>query len=269
MSSDEEIIQREDKLRAWFTKDIPEDDPTYQIESFDIGWGGTARWATSRIAEWIDPQQKVSVLDVACGYGTFLVELGWRFPQAELFGLNLDFNPPHNLITPLLSQGQVAARLITADALQLPLKSTLFDCVSCFLGLQDIAITRGTESLGTVVSELIQVASPKKFILLVDNLSPAIFQNMLSQQKLKCELLLEESFIAECRWSRDVGLQAVEMYAKGYLQQQLDSDNPPNNTYKALENIRNEMIEEYEHQLRTQGYYNPWGIMRLFLLQRT
>lgn len=269
MSSDKEIIQREDELRTWFTKDIPKDDPIYHIDSFDIGWGGTARYATSRLAEWLDPQQKVLILDVACGYGTFLVELGWRFPLAQLFGLNLDFDPPHNLIIPLLSQGQVTAQLLSADALQLPLKSGNFDCISCFLGLQDIAITRGTESLGTVVSELFQAVSPEKFLLLVDNLPSKIFQKILFQQDLKYELLLEESFDPECRWSREVGLQAVNMYAQGYLQQQLRSDNPPKDLKRALEIIRKEMKGELEHQLETQGYYNPWGIMKLFILQRT
>ena len=71
-----------------------------------------------------------------------------------------------------------------------------------------------------------------------------------------------------CQWSRKVGLRAVEMYAQGYLQQQLDSSNPPDDKDKALAMIRKKLLKELENQLALQNYYNPWGIFQLFLLQR-
>ncbi|UCG90609.1 MAG: methyltransferase domain-containing protein [Candidatus Heimdallarchaeota archaeon] len=266
-SSDEEIIiHKENKLRAWFTQGLSEKDRI--IDGFDIGWGGTARWATSLLAEHLVPHKNLAILDVACGYGTFLVELGWRFPLAELIGLNLDFDPPHNNIVSLLSQGEVKAHLISADALQLPLISEKFDCVSCFLGLQDIIITRGKESLVDVVSELLRTVSHQGFLTLLDNFSKQSFENILSQQSLEYDLVFHDSFKPNCQWSREVGLKAVEMYAQGYLQQQLDSNNPPDDNHKALTEIRKKMLSELENQLETQGYYNPWGIMRLVLLQR-
>ncbi len=266
MSSDEEVIHREAKLRDWFTQGLPENDRI--IDGFDIGWGGTASWATSLLAEYLDPQESITILDVACGYGTFLVELGWRFPYAQLVGLNLDFEPPHNLIISLLSQGNVKAHLISADALQLPLISAKFDCVSCFLGLQDIAITRGKDSLVKVVSELLQAVSLQKYLILLDNFSKESFENILSKQNFEYDLIFHGSFEPNCQWSREVGIRAVEMYAQGYLQQQLDSNNPPNDSHKALVKIRKKMLKELENQLTNKGYYNPWGVMRLVLLRR-
>ncbi|MFX1517691.1 MAG: class I SAM-dependent methyltransferase [Promethearchaeota archaeon] len=264
-SEEDFIIQKEDEVRDWFTQGLPRIEKI--IDGFDIGWGGTARWTTSNLARYINPNKNISILDIACGYGTFLVELGWRFPQAHLIGLNLDFNPPHNLVFSLLSQSNVKAQLISADALYVPFLEK-FDCVTCFLGLQDIIITRGQNRLGEVVSELLRLVSPQGFLLLLDNFSPDIFNNTLTQQKLNYDLVLHKSFKPECKWSREVGLRAIEMYAQGYLQQELDSEYPPEDSNRALSRIRTKMLEEFEIQLENQGYYNPWGTMQLFLLQR-
>ncbi|MFX0123484.1 MAG: class I SAM-dependent methyltransferase [Candidatus Hodarchaeota archaeon] len=266
-SSDEEtIIEKENKLRAWFTHGLPEKDRI--IDGFDIGWGGTSRWGTSLLTRYLDPQDNITILDVACGYGTFLVELGWRFPQAKLIGLNLDFDPPHSLIISLLSQSNVKAHLISADALHIPFLLAKFDCVTCFLGLQDIAITRGEKNLPKVVSELLQKVAPKGFLALLDNFPHESFENILAQQRQKFDLVLHKSFKPDCKWSREIGLRAVEMYAQGYLQQELDSENPPEDSTIALTKIREKMLEELENQLEIQGYYNPWGTIHLFLLQR-
>jgi len=265
-SSEEEIIiYKENKLRDWFTQGLPKTEQI--IDGFDIGWGGTARWTTLNLARHIDPKTSISILDIACGYGTFLVELGWRFPQAHLFGLNLDFDPPHNLIFSLLSQSHVKAHLVSADALYVPFSGE-FDCVTCFLGLQDIVITRGQNILGKVVSELLRIVTPQGFLVLLDNFPLDIFEDTLAQQEQKYDLVLHKSIKPDCKWSREVGLKAVEMYAHGYLQQELDSEHPPEDKDMALTRIRTKMLKEFEVQLEQQGYYNPWGTMQLFMLQR-
>ena len=264
-SSEDEIIKKENKLRHWFTQGLPKIDQI--IDGFDIGWGGTARWTTSNLARYIDLKTNISILDIACGYGTFLVELGWRFPRAHLTGLNLDFDPPHNLIFSLLAQSQVKAHLISADALYVPFLGK-FDCITCFLGLQDIIITRGQKNLGKVVSELLHVVTPQGFLVLLDNFALEIFEDTLTKQRQRYDLVLHKSFKPDCKWSREVGLKAVEMYARGYLQQELDSEHPPEDHNKALTRIRTKMLKELEIQLEQQGYYNPWGTMQLFLLQR-
>jgi hypothetical protein len=51
-----------------------------QIDGLDIGWGGVQRWATAHIPKPTEGPH----LDFACGYGTFLAQLGWRFPDVYL-----------------------------------------------------------------------------------------------------------------------------------------------------------------------------------------
>jgi hypothetical protein len=105
-------------------------------------------------------------------------------------------------------------------------------------------------------------------LALLDNFPLDTFEHILSQQKISCDLILHKPFTPNCKWSREVGRRAVEMYAQGYLQQELDCDHPPKDREKALTRIRTEMLKEFEMQLEIQGYYNPWGTMQLFLLQR-
>ena len=107
------IVKREDQLRAWFTQEC---DPVQKVvDGLDIGWGGVQRWATARM-----PPPKGLHLDFACGYATFLAQLGWRFPRARLVGLNIDFAGPHALARPLLTEAGVTAALVQADARQMP-----------------------------------------------------------------------------------------------------------------------------------------------------
>ena len=143
--SDKKIREKENKLRKWFVRGLNETRAV--IDGFDIGWGGTAIWSTNKISNYVDKDISLNILDVACGYGTFLVELGWRFPNANLYGLNLDFDPPHEVIFSLLDNGNVSAHLIVSDALVPPFQEESFDIITCFLGLQDIEITRGINKL--------------------------------------------------------------------------------------------------------------------------
>ena len=87
---DRSILGREETLRSWLVKGR---DPIIQeIDGLDIGWGGVQRWATARMADVGDGLH----LDFACGVGSFLAQLGWRFPQTNLVGLNIDFSGPTN-----------------------------------------------------------------------------------------------------------------------------------------------------------------------------
>jgi SAM-dependent methyltransferase len=76
-------------------------------------------WAW-RATERVSPPTAGLHLDVACGYATFMTQLGWRFPTARLVGLNIDFDGPHALAQPLLAEAGVRAALVQADARRLP-----------------------------------------------------------------------------------------------------------------------------------------------------
>ncbi len=137
----------EHRLRTWFTRDA---DPVLrQIDALDIGWGGVQRWTTA----WMPAPDGGPHLDVACGYATFLAQLGWRFPAARLAGLNIDFEGPHALARPLLARAGVQAALVRADAQQMPFGDGSFASVSCFLGLQDIQIGFGEPGVQRMVAE--------------------------------------------------------------------------------------------------------------------
>ena len=93
-----EILSREQALRAWFTRDA--DTVLREIDGLDIGWGGVQCWATARMPSLSGGYH----LDLACGYGTYLAQLGWRYPGARLVGLNIDFQGPHALARPWKNQ---------------------------------------------------------------------------------------------------------------------------------------------------------------------
>jgi len=90
---------------------------------------------------------------------------------------------------------------------------------------------------------------------------------IIEKQKFDIEVIIKASFTPMCRWNIEVGYQAVEMYAKGFLQQHIDSTNPPDNHKSLLDKIQKKMLKDLEHQIDRQGYYNPWGTMQLFLIQ--
>jgi SAM-dependent methyltransferase len=144
-SPDAAVIEPEEWLREWFTQEC---DPVRKIaDGLDIGWGGVQRWATGQISLPAEGPH----LDVACGYATFLAQLGWRFPGARLVGLNIDFDGVHALAQPLLARAGVRAVLVQADAWRTPFAGGTPASVSCFLGLQDIKIGSGERGVQDTV----------------------------------------------------------------------------------------------------------------------
>lgn len=137
--TEQDLIKKEETLRDWFTRSTV--GPRNVVDGLDIGWGGVQRWATANMPDVKSGEH----LDFACGYATFLAELGWRFPDTKLVGLNIDFEGPHALASPLLDQAGVQADLVCGDARDLPFQNSTFDSVSCFLGLQDIELAFGEE----------------------------------------------------------------------------------------------------------------------------
>ena len=153
------IIRLERELRDWFTQG--KDKIMMEIDGLDIGWGGSQRCVTAAMPDIASGEH----LDFACGYGTFLAQVGWRFQRARLFGLNIDYAGPHACITRLLRQAGVRASLVQADACKMPFKDQCFGSVSCFLGLQDIKIGFGDRGLEESISEAVRVLRPGGYLL--------------------------------------------------------------------------------------------------------
>jgi SAM-dependent methyltransferase len=251
------ILDREKRLRAWFTQD---NDPLQKVvDGLDIGWGGVQRWATARM-----PAVEGLHLDIACGYATFLAQLGWRFPAARLVGLNIDFEGPHALARPLLAEAGVTAMLVQADARCLPFASGSFDSVSCFLGLQDIEIGFGQEGVQGAVAETGRVLRAGGALVLLDEFPFERFDLLLDRLPLAVTDCAERAL--DVRWDREVAERAVALYAEGWVAQaRLDDDAA---WAQAHCEAQSQMAADMEHQLAERGTYVPFGPVRMVVARK-
>jgi ubiquinone/menaquinone biosynthesis C-methylase UbiE len=253
------IVERENALRDWFTRDCP---PIQKvIDGLDIGWGGIERWATARIPLLESGRH----LDFACGYATFLAELGWRFPSLNLVGLNIDYEGPHALAPELLRQAGVYDRclLVRADARDVPFPDACFDSVSCFLGLQDIEIGFGEEGVRTALTEAVRVLHSEGTLTLIDEFPFDRFERLLDG--IPVEIKDKEERALDVRWERGVAERAIELYAEGWVaQERLEGEAAKEKAYREA---HARMKAKMEKQLAERGYYVPFGPMQMVIVR--
>jgi ubiquinone/menaquinone biosynthesis C-methylase UbiE len=257
-STDSVIMEKEARLRAWFTRNC---DPVLKIvDGLDIGWGGVQRWVTARMPVPKDGPH----LDFACGYGTFLAQLGWRFPSAPLIGLNIDYQGPHAQIRQLLAEAGVKAELVQADARRMAFGDGVFASVSCFMGLQDIKIGFGEDGERTSLSEATRVVRSEGTMILVDEYSFHEFDSLVRDLPL---LVVDQG---EChldtRWDRRVAERAIALYAEGWVTQARAAD--PQKRKRTYDEEHSRMHAEMEGQLQERGCYVPFGPMRMVVFRK-
>jgi len=257
--AESQILAREGMLRAWFIRDAG---PVMaEIDGLDIGWGGVQRWATT----WMPPPTEGRHLDVACGYATFLAQLGWRFPAARLVGLNIDFDRPHGLARPLLAEAGVTAALVQADARRMPFAADSFGSVSCFLGLQDIAIGFGEEGVRETVAEAVRVLRPGSVLALLDEFPFQRFDALLDG--LPVTVIDRGERELDVRWDRHVAERAIALYAEGWVAQARVSDRAAQE--QICSEVRRRLAAEMDRQLDSRGYYVPSGPVRMVVARKT
>ncbi len=255
---DATIREKEKRLRAWFTRDA---DPILQvIDGLDIGWGGVQRWATARMPAPAGPH-----LDFACGYGTFLAQLGWRFPGARLVGLNIDYAGAHAAIHLLLQQAGVEAALVQADARRMPFADRAFASASCFLGLQDIEIGFGEAGARETLGEAARILRAGGALTLLDEFPFDRFEALL--QGLPLEVIDRAERPPEVRWTRPVAERAVVLYAEGWVAQARPGSEQER--AQVYERTYQRLSKEMETQLRSQGHYVPFGPLHMVVAQKT
>lgn len=255
-----DILSRERALRAWFTRDA--DAVLRQIDGLDIGWGGVQRWATARMPSISGGLH----LDFACGYGTFLAQLGWRYPGVRLVGLNIDFCGPHALARPLLTEAGVMAALVQADARQMPFQDDAFDLVSCFLGLQDIEIGFGEKGIRETLAEAVRVLRTGRMLVLLDEFPLQRFEALLNGLPVAWIDRVEREL--DVRWNREVAMRAVGLYAEGWVAQVRLPAGDRAAHEVAYRNALDRMQSEVEAQMTRQGYYVPFGPVRMVIVQK-
>ena len=247
----------ERRLRTWYTKD---DDPILRdVNELDLGWGGVQRWATTVIPPIGSPH-----LDFACGYGTFLAQLGWRYKDARLVGLNMDFEGPHATIHGLLKEAGVEALLVRGDARKMPFEDGTFPSVSCFLGLQDIEIGFGEAGVRAALAEATRVLRPGRALTLMDEFPLDRFEKLLGGLPLSIMLRAERSL--DVHWPREVATRAIEAFADGWVVQTRATD--PEEQEKTRAEVRAKMTADMERQLKATGHYVPFGPVRMVVARR-
>jgi SAM-dependent methyltransferase len=248
------IVKKEKRLRDWFTRGK---DPIIKlIDGLDIGWGGVQRWATGQI-----PLLEGLHLDIACGYATFLAQLGWRFPKADLVGLNIDFVGPHRLARPLLAKAGVKAILVQADARRIPFADAHFPSISCFLGLQDIEIGFGEEGVKDTLADAVRVLQVGGVLILLDEFPFSRFVDLLNG--LPIEIFHHSEKSLDVNWATEVAERAIECYACGWVAQA----RPDRETEreKIYQKARDHYREDLEKQLDEKGHYVPFGPVHMIL----
>jgi len=258
MDKEYDIITRENQLREWFTRDC---DPVRKvIDGLDIGWGGAQRKATREMI-----MQPGSIhLDVACGYGTFLVQLGWRFPEARIVGLNIDYQGVHASIHDLLAEAGMQVPLIQADARNMPFRVGVFSSASCFLGLQDIKIGSGTKGVKQAISETMRIVQQYGYVTLIDDFPADEFHDYLIG--VKHDVIKEQPLDIDVRWKPHIASEAIKLYAKGWVAQtELTCEE---DRQRAYDNIFGGMKKNMEQQIRSRGYFVPFDSLRMIIIQR-
>lgn len=259
MITDAIIIKKEIELRDWFTRDC--DETMKVIDGLDVGWGGTQRWATANMPVSLAAPH----LDFCCGYGTFLAHLGWRFPDAQLIGLNIDYEGPHALINSLLGEAGIDVSLVKADARQMPFVDNSFGSVSCFLGLQDIRIGFGDSGVRQALEEATRVLDAGGSLVLLDDFSFEAFDAFLAGMPLRAEKRGEAKL--DIRWDRATAEIAIRLYAKGYVKQRRPCDEKE--SVRVYEEVHSRMKLEMERQLSDTGYYVPFNSVRMVISRKT
>jgi ubiquinone/menaquinone biosynthesis C-methylase UbiE len=255
-----DIPSRERALRAWFTCDA--DAVLRQIDGLDIGWGGVQRWATARM-----PFIACGLhLDLACGYATFLAQLGWRYPEASLVGLNIDFCGAHALARPLLVEAGVHAVLVQADARQMPFADDTFDSASCFLGLQDVEIGFGEAGVRQTLAESVRVLRTGGMLVLLDAFPLQRFEALLDGLPVVWIEGAERAL--DVRWMGEVAMRAVELYAEGWVAQMRLPAKDRATRELAYRETLNRLQSEVETQMTRQGYYVPFDLVRMVVAHK-
>jgi SAM-dependent methyltransferase len=203
-------------------------------------------------------------LDFACGYATFLAELGWRFPEARLIGLNIDFEGVHASAAALLGHAGVEAELVEGDAREMPFADASFDSVSCFMGLQDIELAFGVRGVREALRESIRVLGPGGVLCLVDEYRFEQYDVLLDTLAVEVDARAEREL--DAKWDRDVAECAIALYSEGWLEQKRLGDSAT--SVEAAAGYARNMRAEVERQLSARGYFVPFGPVRAVVCRK-
>jgi len=151
---------------GWFTADSARRYET-QVEALFAGTAGAMRRrALSLLAEaWKERDQRgLALLDLACGAGAFLRDLGRAFPRARIAGLDLSL--------PYLEEARRHSgvrAVVQAKAERLPFADASLDAVTCVYLFHELP----PRYRPVVAGEIARVLKPGGLLAFADSVQPA------------------------------------------------------------------------------------------------
>jgi ubiquinone/menaquinone biosynthesis C-methylase UbiE len=151
---------------GWFTADSARRYET-QVEILFAGTAGAMRRRALSLlaAAWTDRDQRsLAILDLACGAGAFLRDLGQAFPRARLTGLDLSL--------PYLDEARRRSgsrALVQAKAERLPFADASLDAVACVYLFHELP----PRYRPVVAAEIARVLKPGGLLAFADSVQPA------------------------------------------------------------------------------------------------
>ncbi|MDB5479571.1 MAG: SAM-dependent methyltransferase [Caulobacteraceae bacterium] len=150
---------------GWFTADSARRYET-QVETLFAGTAGAMRRRALSLlaAAWMDKDQRgLRLLDLACGAGAFLRDLGQAFPRARIAGLDLSL--------PYLEEARRRSgnrALVQAKAERLPFADASLDAVTCVYLFHELP----PRYRPVVAGEIARVLKPGGLLAFADSVQP-------------------------------------------------------------------------------------------------
>ena len=137
----------------------------------------------------------------------------------------------------------------------------MFASVSCFLGLQDVEIGFGERGVRDTVTEIVRVLYPGGVLVLLDEFP---FEDLL--RGLSVAVMDGAERTLDVRWDRQVAERAIQLYAEGWAAQARAADQAAQ--VRTRDEVHQRMVAEMERQFATQGYYVPFGPVRMIVARK-
>jgi ubiquinone/menaquinone biosynthesis C-methylase UbiE len=135
--------------------------------SVEFLFGGTAdvmrRMAIPPVIEAVEAKARPRVLDVGCGTGRFLLQLGRALPRAKLYGL--DLSPFYLEHASRMLRGRNDVSLVAENAESIPLASDSFDAATSIFLLHELP----SDVRRRVLNEMHRVLEPGGAIVVCDS----------------------------------------------------------------------------------------------------
>jgi hypothetical protein len=147
----------------------------------------------------------------------------------------------------------------------MPFANGSFDSASCFLGLQDVEIGFGDDGVQAVMAESVRVLSAGGVLTLLDEFPFERLEALLVGLPVRVTDRADRGL--DVRWDRQAAEQAVALYAEGWTAQAGVEDEAERKQIACQAHRR--MAAEMECQLDTQGYYAPFGPVRMVVAIRS